>query len=470
MKRIVLLLLVTFFSLESIKAQTSTRKDSLKILLQKEKLDTSRVRLLLQLSGLYVTNKPDTAMFLALEALSLSQRIGSVKGEGGSLTRIGQAYRAAGNLPKALELFLKVLKLAETNNNPTAIAGSLHDIGTIYNAQGEYRQAIDYLLKAKELNEQLNNKRGILVNLLRIGHSYLGLKQYDSAMVHAQQGYELAKKLDTPFEGMTLSLMGDISSKTGQNKLALEYYRLSIPHFKKREINKELGDAFLSMAKLFEHEEQTDSALFYANKAFQINRTAGFTVGVRDVGSFLSTYYENRGNSDSAFFYIKTASTASDSLSSQERINQFQSLSFDEKLRQLEIAEQRKHNLQFAAIAIGLIAFILLFFLLSRSIVVKTRFIEFFGVLGLLAVFEFINLILHPYLAHLTHDSPVLMLGILIAIGALLVPLHHKLEQWMTKVMVEKNKKIRLEAARKTIANLESAFAEATAGKTDQSN
>ena len=52
-------------------------------------------------------------------------------------------------------------------------------------------------------------------------------------------------------------------------------------------------------------------------------------------------------------------------------------------------------------------------------------------------------------------DSPVLMLLILIGIGALLVPLHHRLEKWITKIMVEKNKKIRLAAAKKTIASLE---------------
>jgi hypothetical protein len=47
------------------------------------------------------------------------------------------------------------------------------------------------------------------------------------------------------------------------------------------------------------------------------------------------------------------------------------------------------------------------------------------------------------------------MLAILICIGALLVPLHHRLEKWITKIMVEKNKKIRLAAAKKTIATLE---------------
>ena len=142
-------------------------------------------------------------------------------------------------------------------------------------------------------------------------------------------------------------------------------------------------------------------------------------------------------------------------------------MAFDEKLRQQEIeaAElkakaERNHNLQYAAIAVGLITFIILFLVLSRSIIVKQKFIEFFAILGLLAVFEFINLFIHPYLANATNNSPVLMLIILIAIGALLIPLHHKLEKWITKIMIEKNKKIRLAAARKTIRLLSDATLE----------
>jgi len=38
---------------------------------------------------------------------------------------------------------------------------------------------------------------------------------------------------------------------------------------------------------------------------------------------------------------------------------------------------------------------------------------------------------------------------------ALLVPLHHKVEKWATAKLVEKNKKIRLAAAKKTIEQLE---------------
>ena len=70
-------------------------------------------------------------------------------------------------------------------------------------------------------------------------------------------------------------------------------------------------------------------------------------------------------------------------------------------------------------------------------------------------VFEFLNLLLHPFLENITHHSPVMMLLALVCIAAILVPLHHKAEKWATAKMVEKNKQIRLAAAKKTIAKLE---------------
>jgi hypothetical protein len=77
------------------------------------------------------------------------------------------------------------------------------------------------------------------------------------------------------------------------------------------------------------------------------------------------------------------------------------------------------------------------------------------GILSLLIVFEFINLLVHPYLIKVTNHSTLLMLGIMVCIAALLIPFHHRLEKWIIQRMVEKNKKIRLASAKKTIAKLE---------------
>jgi hypothetical protein len=106
-------------------------------------------------------------------------------------------------------------------------------------------------------------------------------------------------------------------------------------------------------------------------------------------------------------------------------------------------------------IALGIITFVTLFLLLSRSIITNTKVIEFLGILALLIVFEFINLLAHPFLERVTNHSQILMLLVLVCIAALLVPLHHRVEKWATKKLVEKNKAIRLAAAKRTIEKLE---------------
>ncbi|MBK7571129.1 MAG: hypothetical protein IPI10_05725 [Bacteroidetes bacterium] len=137
-------------------------------------------------------------------------------------------------------------------------------------------------------------------------------------------------------------------------------------------------------------------------------------------------------------------------------------MTFDENLRQQELAaqkileeEHRIQNLQYASIVIGIFTFFILFALLSRSVMVNENIISFMGILGLLMVFEFINLLLHPFLEKVTNHSPVLMLLSLVAIASLLIPLHHRLEKFIKVRMTEKNKERRLAAAKKTIEELE---------------
>jgi type II secretory pathway component PulJ len=47
------------------------------------------------------------------------------------------------------------------------------------------------------------------------------------------------------------------------------------------------------------------------------------------------------------------------------------------------------------------------------------------------------------------------MLLALVIIASLLIPLHHRLEHWIKGKMINKNKAIRLAAAKKTIQQLE---------------
>lgn len=178
--------------------------------------------------------------------------------------------------------------------------------------------------------------------------------------------------------------------------------------------------------------------------------------------ALLRKVYYAIGQKDSSYYYSDIKDAYSDSVFNEQQRNQIQNISFaqqikekEDQAKQSEEADQRKQNIQFALIALGIITFIIIFLLLSRRHITNTKLIQFLGVVALLLVFEFLNLLLHPFLEKITHHSPVLMLLALVCIAALLVPLHHKLEKWATHKLVEKNKTIRLAAAKKTIEKLE---------------
>ena len=161
---------------------------------------------------------------------------------------------------------------------------------------------------------------------------------------------------------------------------------------------------------------------------------------------------------DSIIYYAQLQIDYKDSVNSQRKQSEFQNLTFAHQLRVIgdqakaqEVKEQRKQNLQYALIAIGILLFVILFLMLSRRLITNVRMIQFLSIVALLIVFEFLNLLLHPFLERITHHSPVLMLLTLVCIASLLVPLHHRLEKWAVQKLLLKNKEARLNAAKKTI-------------------
>lgn len=172
--------------------------------------------------------------------------------------------------------------------------------------------------------------------------------------------------------------------------------------------------------------------------------------------------YEKLNIKDSVLKFLSLTLQTKDSSFAIEKNRDIQVLNFKEQLRQQEQIrekeeeeEKRKVTIEYALIALGLITFIIIFLMLSHSIITNSKWISFLGVVALLLIFEFLNLLLHPFLEKITHHSPALMLLALVCIASLLVPLHHKIEKWSISKLIEKNKKIRLAAAKKTIQKLE---------------
>lgn len=430
--------------------------------LASEKNDNTRIDLIND----FISNTAEVDPILDLKNSQLilldAQKRKDKISEAIALSNIAYDYRAFGNTEKSLTYNLEAVSIANSTGNEKAIANTKLNLAHNYKDQAEFPKAITLYKSVAEISIKLNDYLVQEWVFSSLGEVYLYTGHLDSALMYSQRSYEVCLKIkDKDFSSTILQILGAIQGKMGNKALAISYFDMSIKQAYEDNSARWINAAFTALSKYYYESGEIDSAILYAKKALAIVKNTSFSNKSIIPAKLLLDIYENT-NSDSAIKYFKIYNAANDSLFSAKTIQQTQALTFENELQQQHVAaeklkatEERHQNIQYALIAFGIITFIVLFLLLTRSIIANERLISFFGVLGLLIVFEFINLLLHPWLAQLTHESPVLMLLALVLIAALLIPMHHRLEHWIKEKMVEKNKAIRLAAAKKTIEKLE---------------
>jgi tetratricopeptide (TPR) repeat protein len=412
--------------------------DSLKSVLHHSSEDSNRVIALWRLAEQYKYFRPDTTLKLAHEALVLSRRINYIEGESRSLAVMATGQYLLGDYSKALNNYMLKLQLEEQRNSSRNYASALNNIGLTYILLAEYPNALNYLRRADStVNAAGGKAKAELQNmiLVNLGETFYRMKRYDSSNYYFSKALiEGRNNNDSYYRGAALLGLGNVDAAIGDNDAAMGNYRQAYGILQGGLDNDMLCETAIGLANVFKKNSEGDSALRYATLAFRTGKNDGFLGREFDAASFLSRYYKDIGNYDSAFSYLEHAVVLQDSLKGQAKTREAMIISSNEELRQAELAEvkerekeSRLQQLQTLTICI----FIPLFFLLTLAasrIRIHRNFIRFMGVVSLLMVFEFLTLLLHPFIEQLTHHNNVLVLLALVVIGAGLIPLHHRLE------------------------------------------
>ncbi len=432
-----LLHVILFLLLPSALFSQKSVADSLGILLNNEKADTNKVTLMWKQAEAISNYNPEKALLLSQQALFFARRIQYTEGESRSLTTLANTFFKMGNYSKSLEYLIKKLQIEEKRNRPSSLATVLMGIGVTYNYQEEYQKSLQYFSKSDSVISAFNLKSLEYYSALNLGDVYDHLDRPDSAFFYFSRALTISLTLhDSDLIGSAMTGLGNTYLKKENFPSALANYHAAIPYLRAADDQEVLCELALGLARLFQKTNNPDSAEFYAKLSHQLAGEAGFINTGLQASNFLVKHYKEQKNIDSAFVYLTEAKTINDSMNSKSRIREAQVITSNEQLRQQEIEEakrvaklERKQQLQMLFIAIFIPGFFMLSILLS-SVRVPLKVVRVLGVLSLLFLFEYLTLLLHPYVKEITHHTPVYEIMIFVGLAAFLIPAHHRIEHW----------------------------------------
>lgn len=443
-------LFILFFVFNNAFSQ-SAKTDSLKKLLQTETIDSNRVTLLWKLAEQYEFFKPDTTIQLAQQAQLLASRIKFTEGESRSYAIMATGQYLLGNYTASLNNYMQKLKIEEKRNSIRNYASALNNIGLIYILLSDYKAALSYLYRADSIINAVGGvakqdlQIGVLTNL---GETYYRMKNQDSSKHYFSEALYIALiNKNILAQGTAFLGLANVYSSERNDSTALVNYRRALVILNDGTNNDMLCETAIGLAKVFQNNAQPDSAFHYAMLASNVANRDGFLSWELDAANYLSHFYKNKKQFDSAFFYMEHAVMLQDSLKGQAKTREAMIISSNEQIRQAEIEEQKQQDkqtrlqqLQILAICLFIPSFFMITLAVSR-IKIHRNIVRFMGVVSLLLIFEFIILLLHPFVEQKVHHNKVFELLILVFISAGLVPLHHRLEKLVLEKLT-KNKNI----------------------------
>jgi tetratricopeptide (TPR) repeat protein len=282
MKRVfVFFLLFIAWTLNTWSQESAT--DSLELILKTTKNDTTRIRILGELSE--VCEEEDILKY-AVECSSLCEkallsgqkpRQFYLKNLSGSLNNIGYYYSILGKKKKSLENYERALQIDEQLGDKKNIAIQLNNIAVNLFEQGDFSQALDYFYRDLKMQEQIGDKKGMGFSLNNIGYAYANLNEYDKALEYYNRGLKVCESInDKSGMAQTFHNTGLIYDMLKKDVKSLGYYNRSLALYE--ELGDELGicTSLGAIGSVYADLGNYDKALECLSRGLKISEKHGY--------------------------------------------------------------------------------------------------------------------------------------------------------------------------------------------------
>lgn len=447
----------------------------------------------LHLAGLYLM-LPDNekALSYATQAFSLISTLSDDSLRAEAHNTYGQVYRAKNENILALRNFLNALRIAEDTKNNPLIRNCYVNLSSFYSEIDDYDRAIDYMVKAYKKLDVISEgnvpyQRVIFTNT--IGNLYANKKNYDIAISYFERSIRMADSLkfstlkipgyvsllnqylriDEPEKALNYlnSPSGDnlkkylsnfgmspvidqaygvIYTGLGRFDSAIIYLDKARPMFENstNETNK-IG-FYSQIASYYRKSGDKKNAIEYYLKVKEMSEKIGLLENAQKASKYLDTLYTQTGNIQLANKYNGLYYQFKDSIETLKREKELTQVEADDEQQRLEKQvkeaeelKRRRNNIQYLGIVIGIIGLFVALVVLGMF-KVSAGVIKAIGFFVFIMFFEFIFLLFKKNIYSITKGEPWKDLAFMIALAALLVPLHHWLEHKVLHYLTSHNR------------------------------
>jgi len=247
-------------------------------------------------------------------------------------------------------------------------------ISETYKDMGDFENALLYLRKGMVF-KRIDERDNLMEGFARLSQIYERANQLDSAIFYGKKAFDLDIQLNGRSERTPIPIsLGNAYSKKNDFSSALKYYHIAL---NTNEIEKkDVVEAYNGVANTFLLMNEIDSATYYVHQCIATEELRSYPLGTLNTYKILADIFKKTGEPDSVVKYLEKSIFLGDSLFNQRKIHSAQNLSFNERLRQQEIAQEKKEYIALIKMYLLLAAaavFLIIAFLLYRNNINKQR-------------------------------------------------------------------------------------------------
>ena len=263
-------------------------------------------RLLQQGTQQYQTSQFRAALDSWQQALQIYRAIKNRQRESGTLSSLGNIYRALGNYDKAIEYGQQSLAIAREIKYRQGEGVALRNLGIAYLFRGNYDKAIEYGQQSLAIAREIKDRQGEGVALGILGGAHYFRGNYDKAIEYGQQYLAIAHKIkDRPGESEALILLGNAYHSLGKYAKAIEYLQQSLTITREAKYRQGEGVTLGILAGAYLYLGNYDKAIEYMQQQLTIAREIKYRRGEGVALGNLGIAYRSLGNYAKAIEYIQ---------------------------------------------------------------------------------------------------------------------------------------------------------------------